>query len=258
MRWLSGVARHWLRIGIFFVFTFALTNASSTFAVDTTIGAAVCGSGAGASLSVDAPPSDSVVDQPTVKIIGTVADATQIDISIDGQYDSTVPLSVGQTSYQADVQLTAGTHTISLVANDACQMQDAEASIVVTYQPKTTPGSGSETPTDVGDGVEIGGKPVNDENTSKPIGAESWPVIGPIIQLGGELARNLDFEVGTPSGTLWRSGLRFSFIVVGLSVALLGNAAISAWGLFGGSVTPRLRWGTRVVGIILIILAFLI
>lgn len=225
-------------------------------AADTTVGAAICGTGAAATLTITDPPSDSVVDQPTVVVSGEVANATQIDISIDGDYDSTLPLSPGETNYQTSVQLTTGTHTIKLEANDVCQMQDATASVVVTYQARTTPGSGNETPTQVGEGVNVGGQPI--ENNSQPIDAESWPVVGPIINLGRDLVRGLDFEIGNQPGSLWRSMLRFSFIVIGLAVALLGNAAITAWGWAKQPLSIRQQRGIRLFGILLVLVAFLV
>jgi hypothetical protein len=247
-------------IAMFSISMISLAQGTITHAVSSSVNAAVCGAGAGATLTIDSPQSDSVVNQPTVQVNGTVTDATQIEVSIDGQYNSTVPLSSGQTNYQTSVQLTTGTHTIALVANDVCQMQDANASVVVTYQSPANPGTGQQTPTDVnqGGGIEVGGQPIDQGDSSAPIGAENWPIIGPIIRLGYDAAENLDFEVGTPSGTLWRSTLRFSFIVTGISIAVLGNAAAAAWGLFGGTIPTGWRWGIRLGGVALIIAAFFI
>lgn len=229
-------------------------------AAASTINVAVCGDGAGAQLTITNPVSDSTVDHPNVEIAGTVAEASQIEITIDNEYDSTVPLDPQQTTFSTTVQLAAGTHTISLVANDICQVQNATASVVITYQPHTTPGTGQETPTTVTDdeGINITSQPVaQDPDSNKGIDMSSWPVIGPLARIGQDLAIALDFEIKGQPGGLWQSVVRFSFIVLGVSVALLGNAAVSAWGIINGSVTPKWRWGIRALGVLLIVLGFI-
>lgn len=230
------------------------------FAASTSVNAAICGPGAAASLTIDAPASDSVIDQPTVQISGSVGNATQIDVSIGDQYNSTLPLSSGQTTYQTSVQLTAGTHTISLVANDICQMQNATASVVITYQPQSSPGNGENTPTQVGEGGVRLGEPLpaaNDEDKSG-LHIEDVPIIGPLAQLAQNLAIALDFEVKPQSGMLMQSVARFSFIVAGIAATAIGTVATAAWGVFFGPMTVPQRWMLRGGGVALIILAFLI
>jgi hypothetical protein len=242
-----------------FVGVIALGSSPAVYAQDSTVNLSVCGSGAGSTVTIDLPINDSVVDQPTVQVSGTVAGASQIDVSVDGQYDSTIPLGPGQGNYSTPVQLTSGTHTISLVANDVCNVQDGNASVVVTYQPQSNPGTGGATPTEVGDG---GGAILNNDpiepDDDKKTGLDSWPVIGPLIQFGRDMAIALDFEVTSRPGTLWQSMVRFSLIVVGISIALFGNVAVSAWGWTNGKLSIAKQWGIRALGIILMLVAFVI
>lgn len=234
--------------------------AAPAFAASTSVNAAICGAGAGATLTIASPQSDSVVNDPAVQVSGDVSNATQIDVSIDGQYNSTLPLSAGQNTYQTGVQLNPGTHTISLVANDVCQMQNATASVVVTYQSQTTPSSGQGTPTQVGEGGVQLGEPlpaVSDEDKSG-FQIENVPVIGPLAQLAQNLAIALDFEVKPQSGMLMQSVARFSFIVAGIAATAIGTVATAAWGVFFGPLTAPQRWMFRIGGVGLIVMAFLI
>lgn len=137
---------------------FAMVATSSVGAVsgDTEIRAVVCGGG-GSSVSVSSPQDDSTVNDSTIDVQGSVSHATQITISIDGQYSQTIPLGNNQTSFQASVSIAEGTHTILFVANDVCQVSNGSTSIVLTYEPTTDPSNGGETPTDVDNGgVAVG------------------------------------------------------------------------------------------------------
>lgn len=267
--------------GALFLLTFV--HAVPVGAAATVINVAVCGVGSGAQLTIGTPPSDSVVSTPNVQISGQVANATQIDISIDGQYSSTVPLGATQTSYSTTVQLSSGTHTVSLLANDVCNNQDATASVVVTYQPQSTPGSGGDTPTTVdpggggggsgsgGGGVQIGGQPINgfgaggtgdgsgggDGDRSAQITLENLPVVGPIVGVGLDVAEALDFETST-DGTLWQSTARFSLIVLGISTVVFGNIALTTWIWTHGAIPVHVKWGIRGLGLVLLVVAFLI
>lgn len=238
----------------------ALLATVPVFAASTSVNAAICGAGAGATLTINSPPSDSVVSDPAVQVNGDVNNATQIDVSIDGQYNSTLPLSVGQTTYQTSVQLNSGTHTISLVANDVCQMQNATASVVVTYQSQTSPSSGQATPTQVGEGGVKLGEPLSNSSKedSSTSGIEKVPIIGPLAQLGQNLAIALDFEVKPQSGMLLQSVARFSFIVAGIAATAIGTVATAVWGVFFGPLTAPQRWMFRIGGVGLVVMAFLI
>lgn len=101
-------------------------------------------------ISLMQPVSDSVVTEPSVPLVGTVEQAGQIEIKIDGAFDSIIPLSIGQTSFTGSVQLTPGTHTIQLTAISVCPGDSGKATAVVTYTPPPqTPSFGDDTPTTV-------------------------------------------------------------------------------------------------------------
>jgi len=290
MRYSVVVTKTWVLFfcaaGALLLLTFV--HAAPVGAQDTAINVAVCGVGSSAQLTIDTPPSDSVVNTPNVQISGQVANATQIDISIDGQYNSTVPLGATQTSYSTSVQLSSGTHTVSLLANDVCNNQDATASVVITYQPQTTPGSGGDTPTTIdnggggngsgsgGGGVQIGGQPIDgfgadgsgsgngsgsggsgDGDRSAQITLENLPVIGPIVGVGLNIAEALDFETST-DGTLWQSTARFSLVVLGISTVVFGNIALSTWVWTNRAIAAPTKWGIRGLGLVLLVAAFII
>jgi|GEM_PF-4798554 len=117
-------------------------------AYGTTITTVVCGPLTGSMVSITSPASDSTVNQASFLVSGMVSGATQIEVRIDDVYNSTIPVSVGQTQYLVTVTLTTGTHTIKVIANDICAVKNDEASLVVTYQPSVVPTPGSEVPTE--------------------------------------------------------------------------------------------------------------
>ncbi len=130
--------------------------ADNVRAVDTGVNAVICGQDApGASIDITQPNDDSIVNQPASTFRGTVANATQIEVEIDGQYDSTVTIAYNQATFAIDLSLTEGTHTVKLTANDVCQVKNASDSIVITYQPVDEPSDGGSTPTDVDGGTVV-------------------------------------------------------------------------------------------------------
>lgn len=138
-----------------------LLSANTNAQPSTSVNATICASSS--SVTITQPMSDSVIVDPTVAIRGTVTQASQIEVLVDGVYDGVIPLDVGQSTYESQVQLSTGTHTITLKAIDYCQSADSVATTVVTYTPP--PGSssvGDETETIAGDnrpqGVVIGGR----------------------------------------------------------------------------------------------------
>lgn len=121
---------------------------SSVHASGTTIGAIVCNSSGGSTVTVASPASDSTVNQPTFLVSGSVTSTTQIEVRIDDVYNSTISIGLSQTQFLFSVTLTQGTHTISLLANDVCAVHDGTANLVVTYDPSIVPAPGSDVSTD--------------------------------------------------------------------------------------------------------------
>lgn len=127
------------------------------------IGATICGNSS--AIVLIQPTSDSVVTSPTLALQGTVQRASQVEVRVDGVFDNTIPISVGQTAFSGSVALSVGTHTISLTAVNVCPGSNAVTSVVVTYstQPQE-PSSGSEVPTDAG-GVQGVGPSLDSSTT---------------------------------------------------------------------------------------------
>lgn len=218
----------------------------------------------GATLSVAQPVSDSVVVDATLPVTGTVAQANQIEITIDGQFDGVIPLSAAATTFSTTVQLTPGTHTVRLTALDACQIANAVGIVVVTYQapPTTATGSvGGETDTTVpaGGGVVIGGESSQAVQSGAPTLLER--IAQPFIDLGRQLNLIDNSAQVTPQQIAIPQFVRFSLVVAGLGaiifstqVARLGGAL--RFGFASKKVLRRLV--PTVIGFGLLAIAFLL
>ncbi len=122
--------------------------ASKAAAQSSTVAATICAPTS--MVTLVHPVSDSVVTSTTVPIDGTVNQASQIEIRIDGVFDSVIPLAIGQTTFSGSVQIASGTHTIEATALNVCAGPNGTASAVVTYTPPPqTPSTGTGTPTTV-------------------------------------------------------------------------------------------------------------
>lgn len=110
----------------------------------TTLRAIVCGQSS--SVTIARPVSDTVVTQREITIEGIVKQAVQLEIQVDGKLDTVSPLDVGQTQFSQTVSIPLGTHTITVVAVNACPGTNGSASTVVTFErPPNTPSTGSQT-----------------------------------------------------------------------------------------------------------------
>ncbi len=172
-------------ISILFFIAAAVGNTHVVRAVDSNVGALVCGTDAiVASLTITEPLSDSIVNQPNVTVRGTAQNSSQIEVSVDGAYNSTAAIAADSIAFQTLIVLPEGTHTVSMVAYGVCGGPNATDSIVVTYQPVAEPSSGVITPTELDGTVTLEGEPVNSEQLDEPGIAEqieSIPVFGPVI-----------------------------------------------------------------------------
>jgi hypothetical protein len=120
----------------------ALLVATFLFAVPTsaqsTIKAQLCDQ---STVTIVQPAHDGTVNNPVVHFSGTVANANQIEVYVDNSYSTQIPLSSGVTTYESDITVGLGTHTIKLVAVGSCSGEtNGEASLVVTYQPAKATG----------------------------------------------------------------------------------------------------------------------
>lgn len=201
-------------------------------AQDMGVSAVICGGDStGAQLDLVEPSGDTVVNLPTITLRGTVSYATQIEISIDGSYVRTVALSSEQTTFETDIELSKGTHTIELKANDVCQQQDATDSVVITYEPVEEPTNGGSTPTEVDNGGS--GIIVNPESNGSGDEIISSEQLGGLGMFGGIAAPIKNF--------LYLSGLEGTVqgenAFIGLARVVLTIIALTAI-IAASAVTP--------------------
>lgn len=187
----------------------------------TTVGATVCSTGS--SVALIKPEGDSVVTSPTVALEGAVDQASQIEIHIDGAFDSVIPLSAGQTSFTGTVELSGGTHTITVTAVDLCSGNSATDSAVVTYEvPPQTPSTGGDTPTTAG-GVTYSGESVAQSSASNTGTGILDAVLVPIKDAASWLNVKIDDGKTTVASL---SLARAATFTAGLTLAIIGVAPV--------------------------------
>lgn len=231
------------------------------------IGATIC---AGAStITLDTPISDSLVTDAAVEITGSLTQASQVEVTIDGQYDSIIQLAIGQKTYEGTVQLTPGTHTIGVRAVNICPGTSGTASGVVTYEPAPyEPSAGGDTGTNVeGDqssgGVSSGDGVLIDEGNSGP------SLLDDMLVPVQNFAQWLNIATGDVSGEqrlATMSLARAITFTIGLYLLIIGIApslfqAMAGWRITEAIVPTRtkkarvhfLTVGGRVLGALLIL-----
>lgn len=211
--------------------------AQNVAAANTTVKSVVCNSttGSSAQLSIISPANDSVVVDNTVTVSGTLKDVTQVDVEIDGAYNQTFAIPSGQTTFTTTAQVATGTHTIKLTGNDMCNITNPVSSVVVTYQPGTTPSTGSGTPTvtpaqsSASSGPRQSSAPT--KPTTTPIENVEWvqnvPLLPEVIVGAKTVAEALDFDELSKDG-VGKAVTRFSLFTLGLGLMFLGPRLLSA------------------------------
>lgn len=244
----------------------------STFG-QTAVNVIVCGERA--EIGVLTPVSDSVADASPVLVSGTVKQAAQIEVYVDDAFDQVVPLAVGQESFQASVALAPGTHTIRLVAIDACPSAlDAVHEIVTTYTPPPNSGgsTGTQVDTAVGDGdrgqtgVLIGGSD-SEGSKSTPSNGVVDRAISSLLTLGRWLNLTL-IQEGT--GAVWKEVMRVIMILIGAWMMTFGIGArltervaysiptLGAKRMSRDAMLAAVTWFIRGVGVVLVLIAVMI
>lgn len=256
--------------GVWVLFNTAVPVHALTASGDSSIEAMLCETSS--SVSITSPTSDSVVTSSNLALSGGVSQANQLEVYIDNVLDHIIPLTHTQTTFSGGVQLTAGTHTIKIVAIDACAGVNGTAQVVVTYQPPETPetpgipspSTGGETPTQAG-GVYIG-EPLP-ESTSPSDKKDTEQLLLPL----GVMAPVLEWlniktvDMSETSGlSVWRAvliGAGMYLLTVGMAtVVVQAVAGLPAIQAALPAKTPLLRnkWvsrGFRFLGIPLILAA---
>lgn len=245
----------------------------SVFADDgSVIGATVCTSAS--TITLTAPVSDSVVTDASVSIAGTVTQASQIEIQIDGTFDSILPLTIGQTSFSGTVQLTKGTHTITATAVSICPGASGSAAVVVTYEPAVeTPSTGGQTGTNTEGDKSVGGVTINSEGstiTSPP--QSGFGFFSPILQPLEGIASWLNLNTGDSSGDVasmpvvralvFTGGIYLFVIGIAPSlVQVVASLPVIVSTIPAMTLTHRMRLlsrGGRIIGLLLMIGALFI
>ena len=189
-------------------------------AQQTTVGATICA--ASSTITLAAPQGDSITNEAEVPLGGTVSQSNQIEVYVDEVLDHVIPLSIGQVTYSGAVQLTQGTHAITVKALTICPGPDATATAVVTYAPPPGAGSssGEDVPTKVDEqqgGVIIGGEGVAPSS--------STPLFPKIAGIGVEevlqwLTIETKHKNEDESLSYWRAGI----VTAGLYLVVIGIA----------------------------------
>lgn len=239
-------------ISICFLGTPSIAHATSSQVVST-----ICA--AGSTITIDSPTSDSVTSVTDVPVSGTVSQSSQVQIEIDGQFDSIVPLAAAQTTYQTTLQLSSGTHTIKLTAIDTCGASNGSAQSVVTVSlPPSVPSNGSSVDTSIGTAWPTASGQVIPESTH-PTALQ--PLIDTFdIALGWLNISPLDTADQHNSAP---SLFRVFVITIGLYLLVIGLAhaclqVLMRWGIFTWVGVHDIRVARlllRVFGLILILLA---
>jgi hypothetical protein len=194
-------------------------------AVDSEVGAIVCGTGSpGAAIDITQPNDDSVVDQAITTFRGSINNTSQIIVEIDGDYVSTVAIGSNQSVFDTDISLSEGTHTIKMTANDICGTMDASDSVVITYQPDTNPSNGETTPTEV-DGepnvTVVTDEQIEDDDIAQRI--EQLPLIGAAVSVVADFVNISGLESTVSTGNVTVGVAR-----VGITVAALTSVVMAS------------------------------
>jgi hypothetical protein len=224
-------------------------------AAQSTIKAQLC---ADSQITISQPPHDGTVNNPLVHFSGTVVYAGQIEVYIDDNYSTQIPLASGATTYASDITIGTGTHTIKLVAIATCSSSsNASSTLVVTYVPAKVTG-----PTTTK--VSENGSKVDSSATVQPQSQLS-PSLNNTL---GTIGQWLNFKTDNQQAN--RSQLSFvrgGVLIAGLVLSVFGMASIIVdWfskvtagfllpGLVGSSRTLLFRIFFRVVGIVTVLLS---
>lgn len=225
------------------------------------VNAIICGSGS--SVTITSPASDSVVAEPTTILKGSIGQSSQIEVRVDGGFDSIISIDTTQLTYEAPVHLTTGTHTVTLKAIDSCGAADSEISIVLTYAPApSTPSSGTNTQTTT-DGVTIGSP---QEGTVETGSRGLLPT--PVVETWESILKWLNISSAdiSSSSSPKLSLLRALTIAVGTYLATIG-LAVTAVNILASALpfkknvpmkvrTQRIMRVSRIGGVLLLLAGF--
>lgn len=257
----SGIA-----ILISVVFGSSLVSASPS-----QINTIVCdGTASTAQLTVLEPETGVVVNSAGVVVSGEVWDITQIQVLIDDAPSQIVPIAVHQESFEVTISVPLGTHVITLVGVDICQVENPEQQLIVTYEPASTGGQDDQGENQDGQGGDD--RRSSDEDTQaeiddEPIKRASFlqRTLQPLTEQLNEMFLGLLLALdvipnpnssGRPSIVV--SILRFILVSAGL-LAIIYPQIRQIFHYYRGSgavgrLRPRVRGLLRVGGVALVII----
>lgn len=209
-----------------------LTAANGQIAAAQDIQALVCR--LPAAVSISRPSGDTVSAESAIILSGPVRQANQLEVYIDDMLDTVVPLSAASTTYTATAHLQEGTHTIKIMAIDACQIGNAEASVVLTYQPtvsRPSVGAATQTNVDDGSGVRIGPSP----GAQKTAPSVLPPFISRPLQVFSDTLDLNSDQVSPVSQGALSPPVRFGVVLVS-GLLLIFSQSISASGVTGNAL----------------------
>lgn len=240
-------------------------------AVGTTVEVPVCDT-APSTIDITTPQDNSVFSQSPVTITGTVYRLTQIQVYVNGNYASTVPLDSGATTFTTNVYLDKGSNLVRLVGVDFCTQDSPEVTWKLIYAPGATPtpqpgppGTPPKTVQDAQqaliDSSEYLQDQVDQASLTKPARSVSGMLYDMMVILD-IVPRNATVEQAN------RMLLRMALIVAGTSLVVSGDWFVT---VYHGLRYQILRWNhhalpklvthhatlaLRLVGVALIIIPF--
>lgn len=245
--------------------------APSAQAQSTGVYATIC-SGA-STITLNEPVNDSTVTQADVTVSGSVAQANLIEVYIDDQYDSSLQLIPGQSTYETQVQFPPGTHTIRVEAINSCAGANGKASSVVTHTlPPSQPSVGGEASTGVTSTGSSGGVTVGPQAAGSQLQSTSEYPFGLPPSIGKPFDTTLrwlnvapfDADDSVPS----LSFARAASLTLGLYLLLFGMASsvlqfLSQTALLKAATSQAflqshrqiLRWLPRFIGLMIVLAA---
>jgi hypothetical protein len=95
-------------------------------------------------LTINSPQSDSVTNTPNIVLSGTAIRTTQIEISLNGNFDQSIALGQDTDEFSTTITLQRGTNSIQLNAYYSCNGTTTSTNSVVTYQPGSSVSTGNQ------------------------------------------------------------------------------------------------------------------
>lgn len=244
-----------------FVLLASFALGSPVRALDTTVSASVCNATLdGSAIFITSPLDDSTIGSSKLTVKGTVSKISQVELYIDGAYSQTKALPPGATTYSMQTSVSKGTHTLRVRGSDLCGGTKQSSNVVVTYQTQVAPTVGSNVPTNTGGtGGVVVGKPL--ESSNQPGDIVEQQVTNFIPPFLMDIFRTTDLDTLGNVSLVW-AAVHVLLLLVGLIMLLFGPRIYRRFAervlKTDRPIPPYLLRMTRIIGLIMIILAFIV